>query len=206
MLLGMLPKFPLSWVWTAKKLSHLVKILPKTRIFIIHPLSVISDVPSTVSKHLPIPNSRVSNYSREDFVKAVYEIVESEKCLNDRHSAVAERIIEFYDDQSRYYSHNSHLQAFVQFVSDLIFNIPIMREAQRKAQYGYTVYFYRNSFVPLSERNPHVDGAGHASELYNFFGPLPVGQTDATAVQQVFIEFLMNFIKNGYVFESFFNF
>uniref|UniRef100_A0AC34F4Z1 Carboxylic ester hydrolase n=1 Tax=Panagrolaimus sp. ES5 TaxID=591445 RepID=A0AC34F4Z1_9BILA len=147
------------------------------------------------SSPLYLSQEKITNYNITNFSESVKKLLDGEHCFGENQENVAQRIIDFYRNQSLQYSHNSYLQTYVQLLSDLQFNIPIIRDALKRAENGHKVFVFRNSFVSDQNRNYFVDGIGHGSELSNFFG-YPKGSNEEI-IQKQFIEILMSFVKNG---------
>uniref|UniRef100_A0AC35F7F8 Carboxylesterase type B domain-containing protein n=1 Tax=Panagrolaimus sp. PS1159 TaxID=55785 RepID=A0AC35F7F8_9BILA len=116
--------------------------------------------------------------------------------------AAAEDIIKYYESKISIYERNPYLHLYAQLFGDIIINIPILREAQLKAAAGQKVFFYVYNFVPELAKHQFFDGAGHASELSNFFGSVygmpdfPL-EGDVGKVQKIIIDLFVNFAKSG---------
>uniref|UniRef100_A0AC34F714 Carboxylic ester hydrolase n=1 Tax=Panagrolaimus sp. ES5 TaxID=591445 RepID=A0AC34F714_9BILA len=154
------------------------------------------------TKLLPISKTVATNFSRGNFVEIVHKILGPEYG-NEANEAV-EDIINFYEKtQISFYSRNIYLHLYVQLFSDISFNIPAIREAKLKAKAGQKVYFYLYSFVPDLLIHEFLDGAGHSSELSNFFGSsllspaaLPL-KGEVAKVQKITLDLFINFAKTG---------
>uniref|UniRef100_A0A914PUA6 Carboxylic ester hydrolase n=1 Tax=Panagrolaimus davidi TaxID=227884 RepID=A0A914PUA6_9BILA len=155
-------------------------------------------------KYMPITPEKASNFSREDFSEIVHKILGTKEAYGAKANDAAEDIIKFYETQNSAYERNIYLHLYAQVFSDISFNIPAIREAKLKVAAGQNVYFYVYSFVPESSNHHLFDGAGHASELSNFFGPMRLNffytfpmKKDAEKVQKTMVDLLVNFAKNG---------
>uniref|UniRef100_A0AC35F7B4 Carboxylic ester hydrolase n=1 Tax=Panagrolaimus sp. PS1159 TaxID=55785 RepID=A0AC35F7B4_9BILA len=155
-------------------------------------------------KYMPITPEKASNFSREDFSEIVHKILGTKEAYGAKANDAAEDIIKFYETQKSAYQRNIYLHLYAQLFSDISFNIPTIREAKLKFSAGQNVYFYVYSFVPESSKHYLFDGAGHASELSNFFGPMRLNffytfpmEKDAEKVQKTMADLFVNFAKNG---------
>uniref|UniRef100_A0AC34FAY6 Carboxylic ester hydrolase n=1 Tax=Panagrolaimus sp. ES5 TaxID=591445 RepID=A0AC34FAY6_9BILA len=155
-------------------------------------------------KLMPITPEKAANFTREDFVEIVYKILGTKEVYGTNADAAAEDILKYYESQKSAYSRNLYLHLYAQLFSDISFNIPTLREAQLKAAAGQKVYFYVYSFVPESAKHDLFDGAGHASELSNFFGSMKLNffyefplEKDAAKVQKTMVDLFVNFARTG---------
>uniref|UniRef100_A0AC34GFP3 Carboxylesterase type B domain-containing protein n=1 Tax=Panagrolaimus sp. ES5 TaxID=591445 RepID=A0AC34GFP3_9BILA len=152
------------------------------------------------AEFLPISQEKAANFTREDFSALVHKILGTKEAYGVKAAAAAEDIIKYYESQSSSYSRNSYIHIYAQLFSDISFNIPTIRESQLKAAAGQKVYFYVYSFVPEAAKHKLFDGAGHASELSNFFGsfyniPAFPLKGDIAKVQKTVVDLFINFAK-----------
>uniref|UniRef100_A0A914P5N3 Carboxylic ester hydrolase n=1 Tax=Panagrolaimus davidi TaxID=227884 RepID=A0A914P5N3_9BILA len=151
------------------------------------------------TKLMPISPKKAANFTRENFAEIVYKILGTKERYGEKAKEAAEDIIKFYESQTESYSRNHYIHFYAQLFSDISFNIPTIREAQLKAAAGQKVYFYVYNFVP--RKHDLFDGAGHASELSNFFGAifmpaLPL-EGNVAKVQKIMVDLFINFAKTG---------
>jgi carboxylesterase type B len=156
------------------------------------------------AKYVPIPATKATNFTREDFVETVRIIFGTKEAYDEKAEEAAEDIIKFYESQISFYQRNPYIHIYAQLFSDITFNIPAIREAQLKANAGQKVYFYVYSFTPDFSKHHIFDGAGHASELSNLFGALPIYnipahplEGDVAKVQKTMTDLFINFAKTG---------
>uniref|UniRef100_A0AC35F2V7 Carboxylesterase type B domain-containing protein n=1 Tax=Panagrolaimus sp. PS1159 TaxID=55785 RepID=A0AC35F2V7_9BILA len=154
------------------------------------------------AKDIPITPEKAATYSRQDFIEIVHKILGTKEVYGSNAHAAAEDIIKYYESKISIYQRNLYLHLYAQLFGDIIFNIPILREAQLKAAAGQKVFFYVYNFVPELAKHQFFDGAGHASELSNFFGSVygmpdfPL-EGDVGKVQETIIDLFVNFAKTG---------
>uniref|UniRef100_A0A914R0N2 Carboxylesterase type B domain-containing protein n=1 Tax=Panagrolaimus davidi TaxID=227884 RepID=A0A914R0N2_9BILA len=154
-------------------------------------------------KLVPVSTAKASNFTREDFVEIVHELVATKKAFGSSAQEAAEKIVEFYETQKNLYAKNFYLQLYSQLFSDLTFNIPQMREALQKAKAGSDVYFYVYDYLPEMLKNELLEGTAHGYEFINFNGGYPgFPEVDwknsaVAGVQKTFIDMFVNFVKNG---------
>uniref|UniRef100_A0A914XVY9 Carboxylesterase type B domain-containing protein n=1 Tax=Panagrolaimus superbus TaxID=310955 RepID=A0A914XVY9_9BILA len=153
---------------------------------------------------MPITPEKAANFTREDFSEIVHKILATKEVYGANADAAAEDIIKYYETQKIGYQRNIYLHLYAQLFSDISFNIPTLREAQLKVAAGQNVHFYVYSFVPESAKHLLFDGAGHASELSSFFGPMNLNffygfplEDDAAKVQKIMVDLFVNFAKTG---------
>lgn len=152
---------------------------------------------------MPFPVAKAANYSREDLIAAVEHILTP--AFGSKSAAATKKITEFYESQRKYYSKNVYLQIYAQLFSDLLFNIPPMREATLKALSGHDVYFYVFDFVADEVKQEFFEHAGHAGEHIYVVGqmiglPAPDWMNaDVAKVQNIFANLFVNFAKTGFV-------
>ncbi|KAE9549034.1 hypothetical protein FO519_007748 [Halicephalobus sp. NKZ332] len=152
------------------------------------------------AKYYPLTIAKAQTFSKEYFIEALNCLLSEGNAFGDKLPEAVEKILSFYFDQRLNYSHNEYLQAYVQLLSDIQFNIPAMREAIQKHKAGHQVYFYVHDFPEME--SPLVDGASHASDIITLFGfwfpgidkPL---EGEYEKFVDRFAEVLVSFAKNG---------
>uniref|UniRef100_A0AC34GYF0 Carboxylic ester hydrolase n=1 Tax=Panagrolaimus sp. ES5 TaxID=591445 RepID=A0AC34GYF0_9BILA len=154
------------------------------------------------AKYMSIEKTKAENFNREDFSEIVQNFLGTKEAYGIKAHDAAEDIITFYESQASKYQRNSYIQLYAQLLSDITFNIPEIREAQLKVATGQKVYFYFYNFVPENGKHHLFEGAGHGSELSNFFGSLynaPIFplKGDVAKVQKTIVNLFVNFAKIG---------
>ncbi|KAE9547609.1 hypothetical protein FO519_009179 [Halicephalobus sp. NKZ332] len=152
------------------------------------------------AKYYPLTTEKAQTFSKEYFAEAVKYLLSEGNSFGDKLPEAIEKILNFYFDQRLNYSHNEYLQAYVQFLSDIQFNIPSMREAVQKHKAGHQVYFYVHDFPEME--NSLADGACHASDTITLFGAwVPKLDKPLKGEYEKFVdgfaEVFVNFAKNG---------
>ncbi|KAE9549831.1 hypothetical protein FO519_006965 [Halicephalobus sp. NKZ332] len=152
------------------------------------------------AKVFPIPLEDAALFDESKFRNGIKTLLSEGNPYGDRQEEALNKVIDFYLTQKSNYKKNQYLQAFVQMVSDILFNVPSMREAVEKAETGNDVFFYVYDYDKFS--NPFCEGAGHGSDLVPFFGgsrlfpDIPV-EGAFEKVVSTFTELFVSFAKDG---------
>uniref|UniRef100_A0A914PE98 Carboxylesterase type B domain-containing protein n=1 Tax=Panagrolaimus davidi TaxID=227884 RepID=A0A914PE98_9BILA len=164
--------------------------------------AVAGALPSS-SNLYPISTGQAANFSEIDFVNIVNGAVATQQNYGDRRQEVAEKIIDFYLNQTHYNtSRNFYLQIYAQLITDFSYNIRTMREAKKRAAAGQKVYFSVNNFLPASMNNVYFEGVGHSRELHYLFNgilglPMVPLVGDEAAAQKTYSDLFVTFAKTG---------
>lgn len=161
-----------------------------------------------LKSHLYCPSAKVFPVDPEDAaVFDEFQLRTRTKALlsqwnpyGDQQDVALNRIADFYIDQRLNYKDNQYFQAYTQLITDILFNIPAMREAVEKAETGSDVFFYIYDYDKLP--NLFCEGAGHGSDLVplfgksSFFPDIPL-EGDFKIVVSTFTDILVSFARDG---------
>uniref|UniRef100_A0A914PKQ5 Carboxylesterase type B domain-containing protein n=1 Tax=Panagrolaimus davidi TaxID=227884 RepID=A0A914PKQ5_9BILA len=165
--------------------------------------ALVSPFSNPNAKYFPITPAKAAYFSAQDFTDIVNNVFATKEIFGNKHQKVADKIINFYKNQTHYNSSwNFYLQIYAQLLSDIMFNIRLIREAKMRAEAGENVYYYVYNYVPESMNNDLYEGSGHSRELHNLFGQvfgLPIVPLigEAATVQKTFVNLFINFAKTG---------
>uniref|UniRef100_A0AC34RN58 Carboxylesterase type B domain-containing protein n=1 Tax=Panagrolaimus sp. JU765 TaxID=591449 RepID=A0AC34RN58_9BILA len=155
---------------------------------------------SKPGRFYPMTDEKAANFSQEDFRNGLTHVLKHDGAYGRRADEAVDKILAFYEQQKEKYSTNKYLNAFVQFFSDLNFNVGSLREAKLKAAAGHQVYFYIFDYPALS--HPLLEGAGHGSEAFTIFGRVmekiePLDDPAYITVKNGFLELVTTFAVDG---------
>uniref|UniRef100_A0AC34PXD2 Carboxylesterase type B domain-containing protein n=2 Tax=Panagrolaimus sp. JU765 TaxID=591449 RepID=A0AC34PXD2_9BILA len=142
------------------------------------------------ARYVPVSNFDAKYYNQRRFESTVKFLLSENNEYGIHEKQAIQDVINFYFSQLKNYNHNHYFQIFVQFMSDLTFNIPAMREAFDKKNSGHQVYFYVFDYTP--RQSWLIDGVGHATDIAALFTDVNFGK-----VGQDFPDMIANFVKNG---------
>ncbi|KAE9547531.1 hypothetical protein FO519_009258 [Halicephalobus sp. NKZ332] len=165
-------------------------------------LGINSGFLSKTALYFPIQPENAPSFNKSDFEAGIKFILSENGAFGSKAPEAIQKIIDFYENQTRQYSRNQYLQSYIQLFSDLHFNVPLLREVREKTKHGKNnVYVYVNDYVALKFRNPFVDGSAHCMDVPYIFGNLfnTEDLTDQTYVKtrDRMLEAFESFVKSG---------
>ncbi|KAI6237789.1 Carboxylic ester hydrolase [Aphelenchoides besseyi] len=155
---------------------------------------------------LTIPDDKLDNYTRSDFVNFLNgmgaDMLSANLTLAEQKRLI-EEVTHFYVDQPQKTDDIHHyLKQYTFLVSDLGFIVPVMNEAVDRARHGSPVYIFQFDHVSkeLKKKLPFraVSHNGESPYLFghHIFGYFELNRQDHKA-KRVMVETYANFVKTG---------
>ncbi|KAH7709565.1 CRE-GES-1 protein [Aphelenchoides avenae] len=152
-----------------------------------------------------IPKAKQASYGAADFEKFVVERVATKECFGEKADEVAKLITAYYMNaaDSEKKENLFFLRRYTQLLSDILFNVPILRETETKAANGWPVFVYEMVHLHKTEfmASP-FDAATHGHDqgfIYrgrNWYFPMNFTEEDEK-VSDFLIESIAAFVKTG---------
>ncbi|KAL3067924.1 hypothetical protein niasHT_037914 [Heterodera trifolii] len=151
-----------------------------------------------------IPRAKWANFGRADLQHLIAQKIAPEKYFGDTAKMAQQRILQFYSSKKGEEENNKYwLTKYNEIITDTMFLVPMLLEAQQKMAAGWPIYLYQiehiNSGYPPEIP---VKGSPHCVELAPLFGlPIPYETENATEAdkhfQRALIETITSFTKAG---------
>ncbi|KAH7701858.1 CRE-GES-1 protein [Aphelenchoides avenae] len=159
---------------------------------------------------LGIPPQDQPAYSEEQFRRFVQKVVATEKDFGSQAEEVHQKVLGFYlkTENGEKKDNAFFLKKYTQLCSDLMWNIPAMREAHLKVELGWPVYLYKHTYLhkhPFLFQTPY-DVAYHSHDhRFIFRGDnhmvravgWDLASEDDHDVANYLVNSLVTFIKTG---------
>ncbi|KAH7723843.1 Protein GES-1 [Aphelenchoides avenae] len=154
---------------------------------------------------IAIDTSRFESYNESDFTAFVRDVVAPKGAFGADAEKVQRELLDFYLHASKTAdtSQALYLDKYDQLLSDIIFNVPVLWQAQQQADNGWPTYLYLNSFFNANQFPADIPltGSTHANEYPYMNGLFPVGDfhfdDDDRRHQQFWIQAISSFAKTG---------
>uniref|UniRef100_A0A914Y0M4 Carboxylesterase type B domain-containing protein n=1 Tax=Panagrolaimus superbus TaxID=310955 RepID=A0A914Y0M4_9BILA len=141
-------------------------------------------------------------FTEENFTDYIRTHIAREFDCGEQAPLIQQEIYDFY------FTNNNDtvlkpLKAYTNLVSDILFKIPILREARAKHNAEYPVYLYYSQYYStnLYDDSVPIKGWVHSNEKPYLFGLYPAGEFEFNEDDKKFREVLVNaiveFTKNG---------
>jgi hypothetical protein len=151
-----------------------------------------------------IPRNKFSTFGRKDLEHFIQLAVAPVAELKGQAKEVQKRIADFYASHNAPSSKNSsfYLQRYTQLCSDLHFNVPILLEAQYKANRDWPIYLYEYVYFnkALFDEDFPVKATYHGVDQSYLIttGSFPFKfNDDDRLVEKTLVDILQSFVKNG---------
>ncbi|KAI1708092.1 carboxylesterase family domain-containing protein [Ditylenchus destructor] len=159
-----------------------------------------------IDESLYVPQEKQANYNKEDFVRAVKDLVTTEERFGSKAAEVCDKVVDFYINYnaSEVEKNNIfYLRRYTQLISDIQFNVPIVREGFIKAACEWPVYLYNYAHLhKIDGSSTPFDAVPHFSDHVfifrgeNWYFPMKFDEKDE-AVSDFMISSIASFIKTG---------
>uniref|UniRef100_A0A7E4VR61 Carboxylic ester hydrolase n=1 Tax=Panagrellus redivivus TaxID=6233 RepID=A0A7E4VR61_PANRE len=151
-----------------------------------------------------LSEERVEVYSRDDLADFIRTNIAIRAGFGASAKSAAEEIISHYADCEAPKNPDNifYFERFTQLLSDLQFNIPMVREARMKALAGYPVYFQKYSYQKSREVTEYpIDGSPHGAELAQLFSAFFYASFEDTPddpiVRNILVDRISAFVHRG---------
>ncbi|KAL3083433.1 hypothetical protein niasHS_011235 [Heterodera schachtii] len=201
------PRFDGDFLPTDSAALLIQKAPPKRTIMGIASLEALTftlftEDPTIISTQ--IPRAKWANFGRADLQHLIAQKIAPEKYFGDTAKMAQQRILQFYSPKNGEEENNKYwLTKYNEIITDTMFLVPMLLEAQQKMAAGWPIYLYQiehiNSGYPP---DIPVKGSPHCVELYPLFGlPIPYETDNATEAdkhfQRALIETITSFTNTG---------
>ncbi|KAI6177773.1 Carboxylic ester hydrolase [Aphelenchoides bicaudatus] len=133
----------------------------------------------------------------------IIEYVIKEDLYGNETQTVRNKVFNFYDfaNNSTTKDNIFYLRRYTQFISDLQFNVPILREIQMRGRFGWPIYAYSHPYLNISTLRSHCPIAESHHGTDKEYAPFVLGldnpTTDDELMEQQTAQWIVNFVKNG---------
>ncbi|KAH7691443.1 CBN-GES-1 protein [Aphelenchoides avenae] len=151
---------------------------------------------------IAIDTSRFESYNESDFTAFVRDVVAPKVAFGADAEKVQRELLDFLLARIEDCRHKPGALPR-QLLSDIIFNVPVLWQAQQQADNGWPTYLYLNSFFNANQFPADIPltGSTHANEYPYMNGLFPVGDfhfdDEDRRHQQFWIEAISSFAKIG---------
>ncbi|KAH7721587.1 Protein K07C11.4 [Aphelenchoides avenae] len=180
----------------APKKPTMMGIVSKEGIF----MTLLAKAPA-----LAVDPSKFATFNESDFTSFVDDVVPPKSVLGAEADAIKRDFTHFYlgsDEQARQRPY-FFLEKYDEFVADLAFNVPVLRQATLQSQAGWPLYLYYNTYYNPEQFAPDypIKGPTHANEYPYTNGLFRVGDFHFNELdrkhQRLWVEAIVSFAKTG---------
>uniref|UniRef100_A0A914E144 Carboxylic ester hydrolase n=1 Tax=Acrobeloides nanus TaxID=290746 RepID=A0A914E144_9BILA len=151
-----------------------------------------------------VSEDKVSSYNRTDFINFIRDYATPQEIFENDTKSARKDILNFYlsNFTKKATGYNTFLSKFVQLVSDVQFNIPVIWNSILKRNADWPVYLYRfDHITDFMAKQVQLKAPMHGADLPYFFGKflfavLEPDQNDLK-LQNSYINAIANFVKTG---------
>ncbi|KAH7698897.1 GES-1 protein, partial [Aphelenchoides avenae] len=154
---------------------------------------------------LLIPKAKQASYGADDFEEFVVERVATKECFGEKADEVTKQISDFYLNAADVEKKDNlfYLRRYTQLLSDILFNVPILRETETKAANGWPVFVYemvhlhKTKFMASPfDAATHGHDQGFILRGQNCYFPMNFTEEDET-VSDFLVKSVAAFVKTG---------
>lgn len=148
--------------------------------------------------------AELETFGEKEFKKFVAEKLATEKIFGAKAEEVQDKINNFYLGKGKKNDNLFYLEKYAKLISDLIFNIPQLREMRLKADAGWPVYLLKNvhwtQMAWGGSNGGLIKQTTHGQEYGLLFGlpgfhPNELTEEDKQ-FQKLLLDAIVNFVKN----------
>uniref|UniRef100_A0A0N5BN28 Carboxylic ester hydrolase n=1 Tax=Strongyloides papillosus TaxID=174720 RepID=A0A0N5BN28_STREA len=148
------------------------------------------------------------NYDRLKLTEDVKKLVSTEKRYGKNYLKVTEEVVEFYVNEAKkkepQLNYRTYLTAYTQLASDLIIGVSTLWEAETKANLGWPIWLYYNTYFNPDHYNRSLpsQGATHAHEYPYMFKIDIFGKFEWNSKDELYYDNLVQSMTNFVKFDS----
>ncbi|CAJ0582376.1 unnamed protein product, partial [Mesorhabditis spiculigera] len=165
---------------------------------------VVLNLAKSIHK-LEVDPREFKNFDRAELERRIKDLVANSEYYHDQKDAVFEKVFAEYTRGEEHKQPGFYLEMYSKLLSDLNFNVGLVREAQLRAENDLPTFVYLTEHFnkAIYPEGYEVTGATHVCELPYVFELFPLGKYAIQGnpveekVNQFFQQSFINFVKTG---------